>query len=146
MNIIPISNNIILPVPTSRILFVNSLEEFEQLSLDYNQTGLAFDNFKQCFYVKERDKYGEYSPVKIYFYENFPQRIQRFENDEFEKKCKDAGLNEVKTQMAYMFFIENKKPQEVWLWLLENKIKDYSWDYVYNVKSRLKKILFSQVA
>ena len=81
----------------------------------------------------------------IYFYENFAQRIRNFEQEEFEKKCREAGLNPVKTQMAYMFFIENKKPQEVWIWLLENKIKDYSWDYVYNVKSTLKKKLFPKV-
>lgn len=146
---IPISKDILqpAPIPKSNILFVNSIEEFEKIELDLCQTVIAFDTSKekQVFYAKERDKYGEYSPVMIFFYQNFAQKIQDFEKEQFEKKCREAGLDPVKTQMAYMFFVENKKPQEVWIWLLDNKIKDYSWDYVYNVKSTLKKKLFPKV-
>jgi hypothetical protein len=142
----PISKNIVQPVCKSNLLFVDSIEEFEKIELDFNETKLAFDNFNQCFYIKSRDKFGEYSSVKIFFYKDFAQKIQDFEKEEFIKKCKSVGLDDVKTQMAYMFFVENKKPQEVWIWLLENKIKDYSWDYVYNVKSKLKKKLFPKVA
>lgn len=147
---IPVSKDILqpAPIPKSNILFVNSIEEFEKIELELCQTVLAFDTSKekQVFYAKERDRYGEYSPVMIFFYQNFAQKIQNFEKEEFIKKCKSAGLDDVKTQMAYMFFVENKKPQEVWIWLLDNKIKDYSWDYVYNVKSTLKKKLFPKVA
>lgn len=142
---IPISKDILEPIITTNIQYVNSLEEFEKIELKPNETRLVFDNFNQCFYIRARDKFGEYSPVMIFFYENFAQKIQNLEKEQFEKKCKEAGLNPVKTQMAYMFFVENKKPQEVWIWLLENKIKDYSWDYVYNVKSTLKKKLFPKV-
>lgn len=143
---IPISKEIIEPIFKSNVQFVNSLEEFEKIELEPNETRLAFDNFNQCFYIKSRDKFGEYTPVKIFFYQDFAQKIQDFQKEEFIKRCKDAGLDDVKTQMAYMFFVKNKKPQEVWIWLLENKIKDYSWDYVYNVKSKLKKKLFPKVA
>jgi hypothetical protein len=141
MNIIPISKNIVEPIPTSKIIFVNSLEEFEKIEFDPNTTCLAFDNFNQQFYTRERNKYGEYSIVMIYFYENFAQRIQNLEKEEFENKCRQAGLNEVKTTMAYLFFRKNKKPEEVWEYLLEHKIKDYSWDYVRNVRCKLKKQL-----
>lgn len=143
--VIPISKDIIEPVAISNILYVDSLEEFEKIELKLNETKLAFDNFKQCFYVRERDKFGEYSPVKIFFYDNFAQKIQNFEKEEFIKKCKEAGLDEVKSQVAYMFFKENKKPQEVWIWLLENKLKDWSWDYVKNLKSSFKKKLAIEI-
>lgn len=143
--LVPISKSIIEPTPTSKLVFVNSIEEFEQMSIEPNTTVLAFDNFKQRFYTRECNKYGELSPVMIYFYHNFAQAVQNFEKEEFEKKCKEAGFNAVKIQMAYMFFIENKKPQEVWEYLLENKIKDYSWDYVRNVKCKLKKQLLDKV-
>lgn len=143
--VIPISKDIIEPMIKTNIEYVNSIEEFEKIELQLNETRLAFDNNKQCFYVRERDKFGEYSIVRIYFYENFAEKIQNIEKEEFEQKCRVAGLDSVKTQMAYMFFKLNKKPQEVWIWLLENKIKDYSWDYVINVKSKLKKKLAIEI-
>ena len=141
MNIIPISKEILEPIIKTAIIYVNSLEEFEKIELEVNETVLAFDNFKQCFYTRERDKYGEYSPVMIYFYKNFAQTIQDLEKEDFEKKCRQAGLNEVKTLMAYLFFRKNYKPQQVWEHLLKNDIKDYSWDYVRNVRCKLKKQL-----
>lgn len=143
--IIPISKDIIEPIITTNIFYVNGIEEFEKIELKPNETRLAFDNNQQCFYVRERDKLGEYSPVKIFFYENFAQKIQNIEKDEFVKKCKEAGLDELKTEISIMFFLENKKPQEVWLWALEKKKKDWEWDYVRNLKCKLKKKLFNNV-
>lgn len=145
MTYIPISKSIIEPIPKSNLLFVNSLEEFEKIELDFNETKGAFDNFEQLLYIRSRDKYGEYSPVMIFFYENFAQKIQNFEKEEFIKKCKEAGLDDVKSQVAYLFYKENKKPQEVWIWLLENKLKDWSWDYVKNLKNTLKKKLAIEI-
>jgi hypothetical protein len=142
---IPISNNIIQPVIRSNIQYVNSIEEFEQIELECNQTILCFDNTKECFYVRERDRFGEYSATKIYFYENFAQKVQNLERTEFINKCKDAGLDELKTQLACMFFLENKKPLEVWEWVLKNTKKDWEWDYVRNLKCKLKKKLFQKV-
>ena len=142
---IPISNNIIQPVIQSNIQYVNSIEEFEQIELECNQTILCFDNTKECFYVRERDRFGEYSATKIYFYENFAQKVQTLERTEFINKCKDAGLDELKTQLACMFFLENKKPLEVWEWVLKNTKKDWEWDYVRNLKCKLKKKLFQKV-
>ena len=117
---IPISENIIQPIIKSNICYVNNIEEFEKIGLEINQTFLAFDNFNQCFYIRSRDKYGEYSRTMIYFYKNFEQKVKSIEEEEFIKKCKEAKLDEVKSKIAYMFFKENKKPQEVWLWLLES--------------------------
>ena len=142
---IPISRDIIEPIIITNIQYVNSLEEFEKIELKPNETRLAFDNNQQCFYVRERDKFGDYSIVKIFFYENFAQKIQNLEKEEFIKKCKEAGLDDLKTEVACMFFLENKKPQEVWLWALDKKKKDWEWDYVRNLKCKLKKKLFQKV-
>lgn len=144
--IVPISKNIIEPVKTSNIFYVNSLEEFEKTTLELNETKLAFDNNQQCFYVRERDKYGEYSPVMIFFYENFAQKISNLEREEFIKKCKDAGLDELKTECAIRFFLSKHKPYDVWIWVTSEKGKDWSWDYIISLKCKLKKKLFPKVA
>jgi hypothetical protein len=143
---IPISKDIIEPIPKSNLLFVNSLEEFEQIDLDFNETKGAFDNFKQVFYIKSRDKFGEYSPVMIFFYENFAQKIQNLEREEFIKKCKDAGLDDLKTECAIRFFLLKQKPYDVWIWVTSEKGKDWTWDYVISLKCKLKKKLFPKVA
>ena len=96
---IPVSKDILEPIITTNVQYVNSFEEFEKIELQPNQTELRFDNFKQCFYIKSRDKFGEYSPVLIFFYENFAQKIQNLEREEFIKKCKDVGLDELKTEL-----------------------------------------------
>ena len=145
MSNIPISKGIIEPIKVSNIFFVNSLEEFESIELQINETRLAFDNNRQCFYLKERDKYGEYSPVMISFYEKFANHVQRIEREEFIKKCRDAGLSDLKTEIAIMFFLENKKPLEVWEWSLKNTTKDWEWDYVRSLKYKLKVKLFEKV-
>ena len=143
---IPISKDIIEPVITTNIFYVNSLEEFEQLELKPNETKLAFDNFKQCFYVRSRDKYGEYSIVMIFFYENFAQKILNLEREELIKKCKDAGLDDLKTECACKFFLDKMKPYDVWIWVTSEKGKDWSWDYVVSLKCKLKKKLFPKIA
>lgn len=142
---IPISKDIIEPVIISNIQYVNDIEEFEKIELRLNETRLVFDNFNQCFYIRSRDKFGEYSPIKIFFYDNFFQKVQSIEKEEFIKHCKDAGLNYLKTEIACLFFLENKTPQDVWLWLLETGKKDWSWDYVRNLKCNLKKKLFNKI-
>ena len=142
---IPISKNIIQPTIKTNIEYVNGIDEFEKIELEPNQTILRFDNNDACFYLRERDKFGEYSPVKIFFYENFAQKVQRIEEWEFVEKCKEAGLSDLKTQIAIMFFMQNKKPLEVWEWSLKNTDKNWEWDYVRNMKYRLKKKLFKKV-
>ena len=142
---IPISHDIIQPIIRSNIRYVDSVEEFEQIELEKNQTILCFDNTKACFYIRERDKYGDYSAVKIYFYQTFEQKLKDVEREEFIKKCNDIGLDELKTEIACMFFLENKKPLEVWEWSLKNTRKEWEWDYVRNLKCKLKKQLFEKV-
>ena len=144
--IIPISKNVIEPIIKTNIEYVDSIEEFEEIELQPNQTKLAFDNFKQCFYIRSRDKFGEYSPVMIFFYENFAQKIQNLEREEFIKKCKDAGLDDLKVECACKFFLSKMKPYDVWIWVTSEKKKDWSWDYVTSLKCKLKKKLFPKVA
>ena len=145
MQIIPISKNIIEPIIKTNINYVNSIEEFEQIQLEYNETLLCFDNNQPCFYVRERDKFGEYSIIKIFFYENFAQKIQSVEKQEFIQKCKECGLDDLKTTVACMFFLENNKPLEVWEWSLKNTNKNWEWDYVRSLKCILKKKLFKKI-
>lgn len=146
MNIVPISKDIIEPVIKSNLLFVNSFEEFEQMELDINETRGAFDNYRQFLYVRSRDKYGDYSPVMIFCYENFAQKIKNIEREEFVKKCKEVGLDEIKTECACRFFLDKMKPYDVWVWVTTEKGKDWSWDYVTSLKCTLKKKLFPKVA
>jgi hypothetical protein len=142
---IPISKEIIQPIIKSNIEYVNSIEEFEKIELDYNETKLAFDNNKPCFYIRERDKFGEYQSIKIYFYEDFKQKVQNLEREEFIHKCQKVGLDNIKTETACMFFLDNKKPYDVWIWATNEKGIDWEWDYVRNLKYRLKLKLFKKV-
>ena len=142
---IPISKEMIEPILESNIEYVNSIEEFENIQPKPNQTILRFDNNQPCFYVRECNKLGEIQPIKIYFYETFAERVQRYEVNDFILKCQKAGLDALKTEIAYKFFVENKKPYDVWLWALNEKGKDWEWDYVRNLKHRLKLKLFKKV-
>jgi hypothetical protein len=143
--IIPISKDIIEPIIKTNIKYVNSIDEFEKIELQPNETILCFDNNQPCFYVRERDKFGEYSLVKVYFYENFAQKIQSLEKEEFIKKCKEAGLDELKTECACKFFLNKCKPYDVWIWVTSVKGKSWSWDYVIGLKCSLKKKLFPKI-
>jgi hypothetical protein len=143
--IIPISKDIIEPIIKTNIKYVNSIDEFEKIELQPNETILCFDNNQPCFYVRERDKFGEYSLVKVYFYENFAQKIQNLEREEFIKKCKEAGLDELKTECACKFFLDKCKPYDVWIWVTSVKGKSWSWDYVIGLKCTLKKKLFPKI-
>lgn len=142
-NAIQISKNLIQPIIKSNIQYVDSIEEFEKIELEYNQTILCFDNFKPCFYVRERNRHGEYSNVKVFFYEDFATKMQTEDDKAFYDKCKALKLDPLKTEIAYKCFIENAKTQTVWLWLLETKKADWSYDTVKHVKYKLKKALLS---
>ena len=133
------------PKPQSNILFVNNIEDFEKIELKLNETRLGFDNFKQCFYIRSRDKKGEYSSTKIYFYEDFAEKVENTKKEEFIQKCKKAGFDELKIECACMFFLQNKTPQDVWLWLLSNGKKDCEWDTVKKLKHRIKTALFPEL-
>jgi hypothetical protein len=140
---IPISSSILQPIIKSNILYVNSLDEFEKIQLEYNETVLGFDNKQTCFYVRERDKYGEYKPAKVYFYEDFATHLQNGDHKDFYEKCKALKLDTLKTELAYKFFIENEKTQAVWLWLLDTKKADWEYDTVKHVRYKLKKQFLS---
>lgn len=64
------------------------------------------------------------------------------DKEDFIAKCKSCGYNELKTEMAIKFFIDNEKPKDVWLWLLETKKSDIEWDSVRRLKCIMKKELF----
>ena len=140
---VPISEEIIQPIIKSNIRYVNSLEEFEKIELAINETLLCFDNKQLCFYVRDRNKFGEYSSVKIYFYEDFSTHMQGESNKAFFDKCKELKLDKLRTEIAYKFFIENEKPMKVWLWLIETKKADWEYDTVKQLRYKLKKAFLS---
>lgn len=139
MTDIPISANILQPIIKSNIRYVDGIDEFEKIELDYNEICCAFDNKQTCFYIRERDKFGEYKPANVYFYEDFATKMQNGDNKAFYNKCKALKLDPLKTELAYKFFIQNEKTQSVWLWLLETKKADWEYDTVKYVRYKLKK-------
>lgn len=145
IELVPISRGVLEPIIRSNIRYVKDIEEFESIQLDLNETVLCFDDFNPCFYTKSRDAYGEYSRVKIYFYEDFSNRVQNLGREEFIEKCKKAGLSDVDIKIAEKFFIENMKNENVWDWILRNKIKDVELDTIRTIKWRLRKKLFPEL-
>jgi hypothetical protein len=141
--IIQISRNILQPVIKSNIQYVDSIEEFEKIELEYNQTILCFDNHKPCFYIRERNKFGEYSAAKVYFYEDFASKMKTEDDKVFFEKCRQLKFDTLKTEIAYKCFIQNERTQAVWLWLLETKKADWSYDTVKHVRYKLKKAFLS---
>lgn len=141
--LIQISKDLIQPIIKSNIQYVDGIEEFEKIELDYNQTLLCFDNKSSCFYLRERNRYGEYSSVKVYFYQDFAAKMKADDNGVFYEKCKALKLDSLKTEIAYKCFIERMKTQALWLWLLETGKADWSYDTVKNVKYKLKKAFLS---
>lgn len=136
---IPISKDILQPIIKSNISYVNNIEEVEKIELDYNEIRVWFDNFNMCFYIRERDKFGVYSNVKVYFYQDFASKMQSADEMDFSNKCKRLKLDPLKTEIAHKFFMENEKTQKVWLWLLETKKADWEYDTVKHLRYKLKK-------
>jgi hypothetical protein len=134
-----ISKEIIEPIIKTNIQYVNSLEDFEKIELELNQTLLCFDNTKSCFYIRSRNALGEYGVAKVYFYEDFASKMQNDDEKAFYDKCKALKLDQLKTEIAHKFFIENEKPLKVWLWLLENKKATWEYDTVKHLRYKLKK-------
>ena len=138
-----ISKELIEPIIKSNIQYTDSIEDFEKIELECNQTILCFDNYKSCFYTRSRDKYGEYSVVKVFFYEDFATKMQNEDDKVFYDKCKQLKLDPLKTEIAYKFFIKNEKPMKVWIWVLENKKADWEYDTVKNLRYKLKKLFLA---
>lgn len=57
-------------------------------------------------------------------------------------KCRALKYNQLKTEIAIKFFVENEKPKEVWEWLCNDKHEYIEWDSVKQLKWRMKKELF----
>ena len=142
---IPISKEMIFPLITTSISIVNSLEEFEAIKLEINQSIISFDNFNSLFYFRERNKYGQYTEPKIYFYEDIAQRSQSLKREEFVEKCRNAKLSECDTKIAILFFFENKSNDFVWDYILRNKIKDVELPTISTIKWRIKKKLYPEM-
>ena len=142
---IPISKSMLEPIIKSNVPFVNSLEEFEQIKLEPNTNFTAFDNFKQCFYMKECDKHGEYSRVKIYFYMDFYQKARSIEKEEFICKCKKLGYSADKVEIACLLFLDCWSHQDVCDWLWETKREKIEYDSMRTKKSRMRKELYPEL-
>jgi hypothetical protein len=141
----PISEQELQPKIISNIQYVDGIEEMEKIELKPNEIALRFDNNVSSFYIRSRDKHGEYSPIKIYFYEDFATKIQNIGNWALEEKCRELKYDALKTELAVKFFIENMKPMNVWLWLLETDKANWGYDYVRNLKSKMKKAIYGKV-
>lgn len=135
----PISMNMLQPIIKSNIYYVDGIDEFEHIVLDINETRLGFDNNKACFYLRSRDKNGEYSPILVYFYEDFSSRFKRTDEDEFFKKCKELNFDEFKTDLAYKFFILNEKTSKVYKWMIDNKKGKLEYDTIKYMRWKMKK-------
>lgn len=142
---IPITKNLIQPIITSNVQFVESLEEFEKIELAINTGFLAFDNYKQCFYFRERDKYGEYSRTKIFFYDDFLQRAQNLKREEFAENCKKAGFKPDKIEIATLLFIDCWSAEEVSDWLWKTKGIRIEYDSMRIKKCRIRKELYPEL-
>lgn len=142
----PISKNLLQPVFKTNAFFVNSIEEFEELKLEPNESKIAFDNFKQCIYMRERNRFGEYSDVKIFFYEDFSQKIQSIEREEFITRCKKIGYKAEKIEIACKLFVDGCSNQDVCNWLWEAKGEMIEYDSMKTKKSRMKKELYPELA
>jgi hypothetical protein len=79
----------------------------------------------------------------VYFYEDFATKMQTDDDKAFYEKCKILKLDSLKTELAYKFFMQNEKTQTVWLWLLETKKADWSYDTVKQKRYKLKKLFLS---
>ena len=139
---IPISRENIEPKISSNILYVDSLEDFIKIPLEPNHVLTAFDNYRQCFYVKACDKYGVCGDAKVYFYEDIAERIQNGKEQNFYDKCKALKYDSLHALIAKKFFLDNEKPMKVWLWLLDTKQADWEYDTVKHLKCKMKKELY----
>lgn len=135
---IPTLKQLIQSTKANKIIFVNSLIEFEKIEFDNDTTCLAIDNFVPSFYIRSRDKNGEYSSIKIYFYEDIAIKVQNLKHDEFVEKCRIAKLSETDTKIAEKIFIDNMNNDELWDWVLRNKIKDVELDTIRKIKWRIR--------
>ena len=77
-----------------------------------------------------------------YFQEYIDFKNSVTEEENFIRRCKDLGYNEMKTQIAIKFFIEKQTPKDVWYWLQETQENPVEWDSVRKMKYRMKKDLF----
>lgn len=134
---IPISKNIIEPKIISNIQYIDSIEEVEKLELHPNEVKLLFDNNRPCFYIKSRDRFGNYDRVRIYFYEDFATKIEGITKEEFISKCKEAQLTERKTKLAIKCFFEKMKNEDVLEWACKNEL-NYTKDSLRVAKCRIR--------
>lgn len=135
--ITPISKNII-EIPTIIVVFVDSITEVESIELKPCQTAICFDNNQPTFYMRERDRHGKYLEKKVYFYDSLPERLQTLRREEFIERCKKAGLSDVDTKIAEKAFVDNMENEELWAWMLENKIKDVALDTIRKIKWKIR--------
>jgi hypothetical protein len=114
--------------------------------LQPNETKRALDNYKPRLYLRSRDRFGEYSMPKIYFYEDVAEKVQGIEKEDFIKKCRLAKFDDFETEMAVKYFIENAKHECVWKWAIGKGMR-YELDTMriikYRLKARLSKVLHS---
>lgn len=83
-----------------------------------------------------------FATMSLHLREAIDARSRKDRKEMLISKCAEKGYSEFKTQIAIMFFIENKKPKEVWEWICTTRPLAMSWDTVRNLKCKMKKDLF----
>ena len=71
-------------------------------------------------------------------------KLSKYDNpkQEIMDKCLKAKLSKRDTEIAIKYFYEHNTPQEIWLWLCQNKEYDtIDWDSVYKLLTRIGKKL-----
>lgn len=54
--------------------------------------------------------------------------------------CKEYNISERDTKIAVMYYIERKRPKQIWIWMCENN-ENVEYDTVYKILNRLNKKL-----
>ena len=60
--------------------------------------------------------------------------------EELLQLCKEHNISARDTKIAIMYYVERKKPKQIWLWMCENN-ENIEYDSVYKLLNRLNKKL-----
>ena len=70
--------------------------------------------------------------------EELKEKIVKTPKQELLEKCHKAKLSKRDTEIAELYYIENWKPKEIWLWLCQHKeYEPIDWDSVHQLLWRI---------
>jgi len=71
-------------------------------------------------------------------------KVQQDPKTKVLKICEDECISERDTQVAIMYFVDRKKPKDIWYWLIKNHW-NMELDSVYKLLNRLNKKILSKL-